>query len=879
MPRALLQMLALLLLLAGTSAAVAAAAREPSRQRAEGASITSDGPLTEITVSPTLGTTMFRTGEQHDSCWIQDCLTVVAVRGELYGPAFVPSWQQGRKPTPYTPISQRTSGRGTIDAPFRIHTEVALGDTGLRVTQVDSYVVGDEDLTSRVYLHNDTATAVTDAVVYRAGFCYQGVPSNSWTGLVGPDRVGCVSPEGRLHQWTSEWPGATRLVADFVDVWRYVSDTRAPFPDACACDTTGTNGLVAGLSWQVGVPPEDETWVQSRMSVSGEALGDADGDGLPGTWEQNGYDRDGDGVVDVDLPAMGADPRRKDVFVEVDWMLGRTCVANSFCLDEDRFEPDPGAIADVVAAFAAAPVANPDGSTGITLHVDHGPDSVMDPSGRTWGALSRSTDVPYTRDILPVRPCIPGLPSGFNDSDGVCWLELAALQQDSLEPARADVFRWALYADVYAGSDSSGIAAGIPSSLFVLTGGAFNAGTGFTAAQEASTFMHELGHTLALQHGGADGDNRKPNYRSQMSYSWQNKAGVPLDYSRDRLPTLDENDLTESIGVPGANGIVAWMCASPAARWTATMPGAADWDCDGTIDPGTTAADVNGDGRLTVLAGHDDWAALQYAGGEVGAFGASDPDDDAIDLDRVPDHSEQTSLDTTVEPGAGVIRSSGVLSLVSGVGGQELSVDVHNPGAAEAAYVVGTAGLAGVPERLEVVVPAGATTTVPVPVDSDRLRPGVATWALTLTSPDGSVRDTSSTGVRVFAPSDPVVAAALEELQDPVAGVGEDVRATMLDVLEQAVELAPAVVLDRRPRLTGRPMVGSVLRVRPAVTVPTGARATYRWSRGTKKLRASGPRYRVTPRDAGAVLAVRITWSAPGLQPTTLTLRSAKVRR
>jgi hypothetical protein len=70
-----------------------------------------------------------------------------------------------------------------------------------------------------------------------------------------------------------------------------------------------------------------------------------------------------------------------------------------------------------------------------------------------------------------------------------------------------------------------------------------------------------------------------------------------------------------------------------------------------------------------------------------------------------------------------------------------------------------------------------------------------------------------------------------------------------------------------------------VLRVRPAVTVPTDARTTYRWSRGAKRLRASGPRYRVTRADAGAVLAVRITYSAPGLQPTTLTLRSRKVRR
>ena len=32
--------------------------------------------------------------------------------------------------------------------------------------------------------------------------------------------------------------------------------------------------------------------------------------------------------------------------------------------------------------------------------------------------------------------------------------------------------------------------------------------------------MHELGHTLGLQHGGADDVNLKPNYLSVMSYAF-----------------------------------------------------------------------------------------------------------------------------------------------------------------------------------------------------------------------------------------------------------------------------------------------------------------------------------------------------------------------
>ena len=42
---------------------------------------------------------------------------------------------------------------------------------------------------------------------------------------------------------------------------------------------------------------------------------DTDGDGIPDSWEMYGYDADGDGAIDVDYPAMGANPNHKDVFV------------------------------------------------------------------------------------------------------------------------------------------------------------------------------------------------------------------------------------------------------------------------------------------------------------------------------------------------------------------------------------------------------------------------------------------------------------------------------------------------------------------------------------------------------------------------------------
>lgn len=79
--------------------------------------------------------------------------------------------------------------------------------------------------------------------------------------------------------------------------------------------------------------------------VSADATTDTDGDALPDRWEIFGYDRGDDGSIDVDLPAMGANAYRKDVFVEIDWMTNHHL--------------DNAAIAQVVDAFAVAPVPNP----------------------------------------------------------------------------------------------------------------------------------------------------------------------------------------------------------------------------------------------------------------------------------------------------------------------------------------------------------------------------------------------------------------------------------------------------------------------------------------------------------------------------------------
>jgi hypothetical protein len=110
--------------------------------------------------------------------------------------------------------------------------------------------------------------------------------------------------------------------------------------------------------------------------------------------------------------------------------------------------------------------------------------------------------------------------------------------------------------------------------------------------QQTGTFVHELGHTLGLDHGGGDGVNFKPNYFSIMSYTFQtvgimNNAGIiQFDYSREALPRLDESDLAETRGISDGIFLTQWTNFFGAGGGVGVGP--VDW----------TGTDVDGDGFM-----------------------------------------------------------------------------------------------------------------------------------------------------------------------------------------------------------------------------------------------------------------------------------------
>ena len=341
---------------------------------------------------------------------------------------------------------------------------------------------------------------------------------------------------------------------------------------------------------------------------------DTDGDGLLDTWETAGIDADGNGSIDVDLPAMGADSQHKDIFVELDYMPPHRL--------------DQAGIDSVVAAFANAPVANPDGVDGVTLHVDNGPTSVMDPTtGALWGARSDQDSISH-QDLLGTVLAL-----------GYDWTDFDTLKNANFADARKPAFHYAISAHGFDG-DVSGIARDLPSSDFLVTLGSGctivrGSDCTFDARQQAGTFMHELGHNLGLRHGGDDDATYKPSHLSVMNYAFQLTGLVhadkttELDYSRHGF-AMNEAALNEGTGFafpassPQANFLTIVQCATAADARNGVWPlvsFAVDFNCDGATG-NIVSSDTNDDGVVTAFTAYAEWPTLIYRGGQVGDLGA-----------------------------------------------------------------------------------------------------------------------------------------------------------------------------------------------------------------------------------------------------------------
>lgn len=263
---------------------------------------------------------------------------------------------------------------------------------------------------------------------------------------------------------------------------------------------------------------------------------DSDEDGLYDAWEiygvvyipeSNEYriasKNDYNDANFVDLPAMGADPYKKDIFVEIDYMAN----------DEKSCKPSSSALKIVYEQFNKSRYKINGIEKGINLHIDCGNNSIDYVTGKKWGKMSGSNEIEYKNNLI----------LGENLEN---WVEIV---NKNFEINRSGIFRHCMFIEHYDNCNSSGIAMDIPSQCFICA-----LMYGQNKYTVAGTFMHELGHTLGLTHGGHDDDHMryKPNHLSIMNYTYQFNClydSKDINYSEYELPSIDMKHINENNGI------------------------------------------------------------------------------------------------------------------------------------------------------------------------------------------------------------------------------------------------------------------------------------------------------------------------------------------
>jgi hypothetical protein len=173
----------------------------------------------------------------------------------------------------FKPISQSAvEGSGTTQSPYVVTSVVEAG-AKLRLTQTDSYVVGNDYYTVNVQVENLGATTLP-VRLYRGQDCYLGGADQGY-GLVNGATPACTStannePAGFIEALVpAASPASDYLETGYFTNWKAIG-SRQPLGDSCDCETLEDNGDSVSWSLNIAAGETQAIAVTHVFSESGE---------------------------------------------------------------------------------------------------------------------------------------------------------------------------------------------------------------------------------------------------------------------------------------------------------------------------------------------------------------------------------------------------------------------------------------------------------------------------------------------------------------------------------------------------------------------------------------------------------------------------------